>query len=178
MESELNVPLGAGGHLALRTYPRNSPRAAGRIVALAMIVDGRIGPVEKAALEALEATRRLGLTLAQWDEVMQDLCDDLLGPARLGDDGCISAELLDGMLDEVDDVQLRRLVLRLSSVVVHADRQINEAESFVLIAAIERWDLLADDPSLLDPMMKMIDGPRNLQVPSSSITTVRSRRRS
>lgn len=126
-------------------------------MALALIVDGQIGPAEAEALEELQATKRLGLTPEEWDEVIHDLCADLLGPARLHDEGCIPAELLEYMLDELDNVALRRLVLRLSSAVVHADRRIDEGESLVLVAAMERWGFPPDDPALLEPMMDVID---------------------
>ena len=137
----------------LRAYPRNSAEAAARIVALALIANGRIKAVETAALEARQAHERLGLTRPQWHGVIHDLCADLLGPARCGNEGCIPSELLDCMLDEVDDENLRRLVLRLSSAVVHADRQIDDGESFVLLAAIERWGLHPDDQALLEPLL-------------------------
>lgn len=137
----------------LRPYPRDSAEAAARIVALALIANGRIKAVETAALDALQAHERLGLTRAQWHGVINDLCADLLGPARCGDEGCIPSELLDRMLDEVDDDTTRRLVLRLCSAVVHADRQIDEGESFVLLAAIDRWGLHPDDHALLEPML-------------------------
>lgn len=137
----------------LRPYPRNSAEAAARIVALALTANGRIKAVETAALDALQAPERLGLTRAQWHGVIHDLCADLLGPARCGDEGCIPSELLDRMLDEVDDDALRRLVLRLCSAVVHADRQIDDGESFVLLGAIERWGLHPDDQALLEPML-------------------------
>ncbi len=137
----------------LRHYPRNSAEAAARIVALALIANGRIKAVETAALEALRAQERLGLTRPQWHGVINDLCTDLLGSARCGDEGCIPSELLDRMLDEVDDDTMRRLVLRLCSAVVHADRQIDDGESFVLLAAIDRWGLHPDDHALLEPML-------------------------
>lgn len=137
----------------LRPYPRNSAEAAARIVAVALIANGSIKAVETAALEALQAHERLALTRSQWHGVIHDLCADLLGPARCGDEGCIPCELLDGMLDEVDDDATRRLVLQLCSAVVHADCQIDEGESFVLLAAVERWGLHPDDHALLEPML-------------------------
>lgn len=137
----------------LRLYPRNSAEAAARIVALALIANGSIKAVESAALDALQAHERLGLNRPQWHGVIHDLCADLLGPARCGDEGCIPSELLDRMLDEVDDDTQRRLVLRLCSAVVHADCQIDDGESFVLLAAIERWGLHPDDRALLEPML-------------------------
>ncbi|TDP62080.1 TerB family tellurite resistance protein [Roseateles toxinivorans] len=137
----------------LRSYPCNSAEAAARIVALALIANGRIDAVESAALDALQAHERLGLTRQQWHGVIHDLCADLLGPARCGDEGCIPSELLNRMLDEVDDDTTRRLVLRLSSAVVQADRQIDDGESILLLAAIERWGLHPDDQALLEPML-------------------------
>jgi hypothetical protein len=141
----------------LRSYPRNSPEAAARIVALALIANGRVQAVETAALDALRGHERLGLTRPRWHGVIQDLCADLLGPARCGDDGCIPGEVLDRMLDEVDDDVLRRTVLRLSSAVVHADRQVEDGESIVLLAMIERWGLHPDDHALLEPMLYGVD---------------------
>lgn len=149
----MNADPGMSSNLLLRPYPTDSAHAAARIVALALIVDGRMSPVEMAALEACQAAERLGLTRAQWHSVIDDLCTDLLGPARWGDDGCIPSDVLDRVLDEVQDGAMRRLVLRLCSAVVHADRRVHEAESFVLLAAIERWKLPADDRALLEPML-------------------------
>lgn len=138
---------------ALRAYPRNSAEAAARIVALALIANGRVKAAETAALDALDGPERLGLSRARWHGVIHDLCADLLGPARFGDEGCIPSELLERMLDEVEDDSQRRLVLRLCSAIVHADRQVDDAESFVLLAAIERWGLHPDDQALLEPVL-------------------------
>lgn len=137
----------------LRAYPRNSAEAAARIVALALIANGRIKAVETAALEAQQARQRLGLTRPQWHAVIHELSTDLLGATRCDDDCCISSALLEHVLDEVDDDGTRRLVLHLCSVVVHADRQIDDGESFVLLAAIERWGLHPDEHALLEPLL-------------------------
>lgn len=137
---------------SLRPYPRDSAEAAARIVALALIANGRIKAVETAALDAHRGHERLGLTRPQWHGVIQDLCHDLLGPARCGDESCISDDLLESMLDEVQDDSKRRTVLHLSSAVVHADCQVEDGESFVLLAMIERWGLHPDDHALLGPM--------------------------
>ncbi len=137
----------------LRPYPVNSAEASARLVALAMIANGRFETAETATLDALGGPERLGLTRPQWHGVIQDLCDDLLGPARCGDETCISDELLERMLDEVQDDSKRRTVLRLSSAIVHADGQVDDGESFVLLAMIERWGLHPDDHALLKPML-------------------------
>ena len=113
--------------LQLRPYPRNSGEAAARIVALALIANGRMEAVETAVLDALEAPERLGLTRSQWHGVIDDLCADLLRTARCGNEICIPSEALGSMLDQLDDEDSRRLVLRLCSAVVQADSQIGRS---------------------------------------------------
>lgn len=140
-------------HPTVRPYPRNSPEAAARIVALALIANGRVTAAEVAVLDAVRAPERLGLARSRWHGVIIDLCGDLLGPARRGGEACIPGHVLNRMLDEVDDDDLRRLVLRLCSAVVQADRRIDDAESIVLLAAIERWGLHPDDHHLLEPVL-------------------------
>jgi len=137
--------------LQLRPYPRNSGRTAARIVALTLIANGRIKAVETAVLEALQAPECLGLTRTEWHGVIEDLCTDLLGTARCGTEVCIPGEVLDSLLEQLDDEDSRRLVLRLCSAVVQADSQVDDGESFVLLAAIERWGLHPDDQALLEP---------------------------
>ena len=45
----------------MRKYPKNSPQAAARIVALTLIADGDIGQEELALLENLAVHHQLGL---------------------------------------------------------------------------------------------------------------------
>ncbi|MBW8469992.1 MAG: hypothetical protein K0M67_17140 [Thiobacillus sp.] len=137
----------------LRSYPRNSPEAAARIVALALFANGHIKAVETATLDARGCPESLGLTRPQWHSVIHDLRADLRGSARHGDERCISGELLVRMLDEVNDDSTQRTVLQLSSAVVHADCHVEDCESFVLLAMSEHWGLHPDDHALLEPML-------------------------
>ena len=47
----------------MRTYPNNSPQAAARIVALAMLADGHLCKTELDLLERMDAIARLGSNL-------------------------------------------------------------------------------------------------------------------
>ena len=153
--AHMNAPNASDSQL--RPYPRNSAEAAARIVALALVANGRIKAVETAALDALNAHERLGLSRVKWHGVIRDLCADLVSPSSDGDEDGIPSEWLDRMLDEVDDDATRRLVLHLSAAVVDADRHITECESFVLLAAIERWGLHPDDHVELEPLLYGMD---------------------
>lgn len=150
----------------LRAYPLNSAEAAARIVALALIANGRIETAETAALDALKARERLGLTRQQWHGVIRDLCADLLGPTRCGNKVYIPSELLDRMLDEVVDDRTRRLVLRLCPAVAQANCQIEDGERFVLMAAIDHWSLHPDGHDLLEPMLYGSDFQVHSRVPA------------
>jgi len=125
----------------MRPYPRNSPRAAARIVALTLLADGQLQRSELASLHALHAHERLGLRRAELHTVVHDFCSDLLDDARASrDDDChITPALIELLLDDIDDPRLQRSVLALCAGVARADGRLDDGESIVLDAAIERW---------------------------------------
>jgi hypothetical protein len=61
----------------MRTYTRNSPEAAARIVALVLIADGYVSNAEDKALDRLDVAHELGLREGDFQRVVQRLCEDL-----------------------------------------------------------------------------------------------------
>ena len=127
----------------MRTYPQNSPEAAARLVALALIADGVASAKEFAALDAARACASLGLTSKQWGDVLRDLCEDLLNcQTRQWGRACnLDDHMLDAMLDEVDDPALRERALALAVMVAEADGHLGDAEGRVLARAAARWQV-------------------------------------
>jgi uncharacterized tellurite resistance protein B-like protein len=127
----------------MRAYPLNSPRAASRIVALAMLADGELSKSELDALDRLEAPRQLGLPAAEMNAVVHDFCEDLLSDAQTNwADACqIDGRTLAGLMAEVDDPELRVKVLQLCAAVVEADEHVHDGEAMVLVAAVEHWGM-------------------------------------
>jgi uncharacterized tellurite resistance protein B-like protein len=126
----------------MRSYPRNSPEAAARLVALALLADGDLSRVELQTVEALQVHQRLGLSREALREVLHGFCEDLLSTHRPWGASCrIDPQTLDSLLAEVDEPALRRLVLQLCVAIVEADQHIAEGESMVLVAAVEQWGL-------------------------------------
>jgi hypothetical protein len=127
----------------MRSYPRNSPEAAARIVALLLIADGHVCRSEFDVFEQLDGPRELGLGPEGLPRIVQTLCEDLLM------DGYGSASMLCGVDDralaslmtEVDEPALQRKVLRLALAAAHADRHLADGETLVLAAARRHWDL-------------------------------------
>jgi uncharacterized tellurite resistance protein B-like protein len=134
-------------------YPRNSPHAAGRVVALALIANGDVKPSEWAALESNQVHEQLGLTKQEWHDVVGDLYVDVVNAVKTPAGGLVDEQVIAHVLAHVDDPTLQRLVIRLCMAVIHADRQVDEGESAVLRTAIDSWDLLPDDQEVIEPLL-------------------------
>ena len=127
----------------MRSYPRNSPEAAARIVALVLISDGHVCKTEFDILKLLGAESELGLEPHLLPHIVHTLCEELL----LG--GFASGSLLEGVDDsalaalmaEVSDPVLQKTVLRLSLAAARADGHLADGEALVLGAARHHWRL-------------------------------------
>jgi hypothetical protein len=131
----------------MRNYPRNSPQAAARIVALTLLADGHLGKAELDTLERLDAPRVLGLARGELDAVLQTFCEDLLSAAHLtwADTCRIEPDTLAELMAEVDDPALRLRLLRLCLALIDADDLVAEGEAIVLDAALTHWGLRPED---------------------------------
>ncbi len=137
----------------MRSYPRNSPQAAARIVALTLLADGNLCKSELETLTRLGAHAQLGLSAADLHEVVHNLCQDLLaaGDMSWGGSSQIDSRTLAELMTEVQDPALQLKVLKLCVAVVETDDHVAEGESAVLTAALTHWGLpqvwLADQRS-------------------------------
>jgi tellurite resistance protein len=125
----------------MRTYPRNSPQAAARIVALALTADGHVSSAEERALENLDIAGELGLAPAQFAQIVQALCEDqsLANTPFTPPVGQLDAALLAALIDEIDDPALRRKVIRLCLAVAIADEHLADGEIALLAALFNAW---------------------------------------
>lgn len=131
----------------MRSYPRNSPHAAARIVALTLIADGRMKDVELTALERMDAYGRLGMDPVALRGVVHELCADMLATASGGGqaDCRITPATIRALLAEVEDPALRRLVFELCAGVARADHKMHDGELAVLLEAIDHWCIGCDE---------------------------------
>jgi uncharacterized tellurite resistance protein B-like protein len=125
----------------MRAYPRNSPQAAGRLVALVLIADGHVCRSEFEVLERLGAAQALGLQDDELPRIVHSLCEDLL--TGLCTTGALTAHLdeaaLASLMAEVDDPRLQAEVLRLAQAAAAADGHGAEGETLILDAARRHW---------------------------------------
>ena len=127
----------------MRTYLRNSPPAAARIVALAMLADGHLCKTEIDALACADVHTQLGLPHAELHAIVHALCEDLLVSSQ-GDweAACrIHPDTLASVLAEIDDPALRVKVLRLCLTVIAADEHLADGETVILAAVAAHWGL-------------------------------------
>lgn len=125
----------------MRSYPRNSPEAAARIVALVLISDGHVCRSEIEALQHLQVEQELGLAPGSFAQVVHTLCEDLLmGAFGSGSMMCsVDEDTLASLLAEVDEPARQTKVLRLASAAAEADRHLADAEALVVAAARRHW---------------------------------------
>jgi hypothetical protein len=135
--------------IRMRTYPRNSPRAAARIVALTMLADGNLCQTELDVLERLGAAGRFGLTAPVLRAVVQELCEDLLsGSHHTWTSTCaIDRPTLAALMAEVDDPYLQADIVRMCAAVAAADAHNAEGEAIIMDALAEHWRM----PGVVSP---------------------------
>jgi len=127
----------------MRSYPHNSPEAAARLVALAMLADGHASRVELAALEGLPLPEHIGVSLPQFGAVVQALCEDLLNGGGTWSVSCIDDTMIDALLDEVSDTTLQHKVLLACAAVTEADAHMADGEMHLMARTRKRWPGIA-----------------------------------
>jgi uncharacterized tellurite resistance protein B-like protein len=130
----------------MRTYAANSHKAISRLLALSMIVDGRLAPQELKALHHSGLLRRLEISEDCFDETAGELCEDLLATAGERKSGEVELDpaTIDRLLAEVDAPMLRVLVLQGMLDIVRADKVIDHRERRLLRRATHAWAPVLD----------------------------------
>jgi len=125
----------------MRTYPTDSPKAACRLLALAMIVDGHLAPSELRALRHSGILQRVGVGEEVFDEVVQEVCEDLLATAdrRCASEVEIDSRMLDTLLHEVGDPALQLALMKAMLEIVHADDVLDGRESLLIQRGFKAW---------------------------------------
>ena len=136
----------------MRHYPANSSKAAGRLLALALLADGAIDPAELAVLQRQEILERLGLSEEQFDSLIHEFCEDLLASAHRSPAGHLELgrQALRRLFDDVRDRRLQRELLRVMLAIVHADVRVGEGEATLLMLATESWDMQLYEAARID----------------------------
>ncbi|MFO0515653.1 MAG: hypothetical protein ACK5ZW_00975 [Betaproteobacteria bacterium] len=119
-------------------------RAAARVLALALLADGRLSAGERAALQCRQpALRRLGVAPELLDLEVQSCSAQLLAARDPDWDGpCLPGpQALRQVLAEIGDRDDRHRLFRVCADLAESDGELSEGEFRLLAAALEQWGI-------------------------------------
>lgn len=125
----------------MRTYPLNSPQAAARVLAMALLADGHYSMTEIQALDRLKAVKRLGLGAAEFKEVIDAFCHDLLTAHRgpWTGSGLLDAAVRAKLVAEITSPYLQTEVMDLCAEVIKADGHLADGELAMIDSLSGAW---------------------------------------
>ena len=129
----------------MRTYPRNSPEAMARIIALILLADGDLDDGEVEMLDDLGVYDRLGVSRKTFIRVVQEYFEDLLHDDTGDRIRLLDAKRLDVVLDGVDDEKKRIDLAAMMLSLISADGDMNDAELATLRHVLVHWGLTLEE---------------------------------
>jgi hypothetical protein len=125
----------------MRSYPIDSPQAATRLLAMALVADGHYAIAEIKALDRLDAPARLGLAPDAFKAVIDHFCEDLLLATHgewLGS-AAIDSATRRSLFAEVQNPALGAEVRALCEAVMLCDSHLADDEVALLDELAKAW---------------------------------------
>ena len=123
----------------MRHYETDSASAAGRLVALCMVVDGNMAPAEVQALQRSRLLEYIDIDIDAFHYLVSDLCQDMLSTSVRHEHVVLDPATIDALLGEIHAPALRREVLRAMWKIADADGVLADAEATLLSRACAVW---------------------------------------
>jgi len=123
----------------MRHYETDSASAAGRLVALCMVVDGNMAPAELQALQRSRLLEYIDIDIDTFHDLVSDLCQDMLSTSVKHEHVELDQATIDALLGEIHAPALRREVLRAMWNIADADGVLADAEATLLSRACAVW---------------------------------------
>jgi hypothetical protein len=123
----------------MKHYPVNSPEAAARVLAMAMVADGQYSMIELRALDRQNAPALLGLTPEAFKAVVDDFCEDLLLACAGQWTGTVDADIREQLMQEITDRRLQELILQQCEALMLSDGHLADGEVELLDALSAAW---------------------------------------
>jgi uncharacterized tellurite resistance protein B-like protein len=123
----------------MQTYPANSPEAAARVLAMAMLADGQYSMTEIRALDRQQVPARLGLTPEAFKAVVDGFCQDLLLTGAGNWTGTVDATTRQQLMGEITERDLQDMILQQCEALMLADGHLADSEVDLLDALGAAW---------------------------------------
>jgi uncharacterized tellurite resistance protein B-like protein len=127
----------------MRSYPIDSPEAATRLLAMALLADGHYAITEIKTLDRLDAPARLGLGPEAFKAVIDHFCEDLLLATHgewLGS-AAIDSATRRSLFAEIQNPSLGAEVRALCEAVMQCDGHLADGELALLDELAKVWPL-------------------------------------
>ena len=123
----------------MKAYPANSPEAAARVLAMAMLADGQYSMTEIRSLDRQNAPARLGLSPEDFKAVVDGFCQDLLTAGGGQWTGSVDPATCQQLMAEITDRELQDLILLQCETLMLSDGHLADGEVELLDALSAAW---------------------------------------
>lgn len=123
----------------MKHYPVNSPEAAARVLAMAMVADGQYSLIELRALDRQNVPALLGIAPEAFKAVVDDFCQDLLLASEGQWTGAVDPSMRQQLMQDITDRRLQELILQQCEALMLADGHLADGEVELLDALSAAW---------------------------------------
>lgn len=131
----------------MKSLPVNSPEAVARLVAVAVLADGRLHDEEIVWLNRQIILDAIGMDRDAFAHLLIEFCRELVKEAEQERVFLLDDTRLSRLAAEVTDPALRRVVLSATLILAKADGKIATGEQRLLQFLLKTWDMSVDDLS-------------------------------
>ena len=129
----------------MRSYPTNSPAAVARLIAMAMLADGRLDNREIDWLNHHDTAAMVSVDRETLIQVLLDCCRDVITEAEQERVFLLEEARLARLADDITDRALQKVALSAMLIIAKADGTVSEGEEPLLRYLMQRWGLTLDD---------------------------------
>jgi len=129
----------------MRSYATNSPAAIGRLIAMAILADGRLDNREVDWIKNNDTASLLGVDRDTLIQVLLDCCRDVITEAEQERVFLLEEHRLARLADDLTDKALQKVALSAMILIAKADGDVSEGEQTLLRFLMSRWGITLDD---------------------------------
>ncbi|WP_374261025.1 TerB family tellurite resistance protein [Zoogloea sp.] len=129
----------------MRAYPTNSPEALARLIAMAILADGRLDNREIDWLKHHDTAALVGVDRDVLVQALLDCCRDVITEAEQERVFLLEDRRLARLADDITDPAKRKVALSAMLIIAKADGTVSEGEQTLLRFLMKRWALSLED---------------------------------
>ncbi|WP_374244821.1 hypothetical protein [Zoogloea sp.] len=129
----------------MRAYPTNSPEALARLIAMAILADGRLDNREIDWLKHHDTVALVGIEQDVLVQALLDCCRDVITEAEQERVFLLEERRLARLADDIVDPALQKVALSAMLIIAKADGTVSEGEQTLLRYLMKHWGLALED---------------------------------